>query len=252
MKSNRILTHSQLLQLARWNTPTIYNGWEAITQQDRTAWMNLEETQDFMPHMGPMIGYAVTLTIEPSNPEHAKKQPDAWHLYRQYIASIYGPKIVVIQDLDKPRVIGSFWGEVNANVHHALGCVGTITDGAIRDIDEMSQVGFKAIAKRLCVGHAYVRPIAWDVEVEVFGKKILPGQLIHADQHGFLVIPEEDQARLLEASIFMDNNECNTVIRAAKEYTGKTPEEIVKAIKTASQEFGQAAQQLSHNEGEWK
>ena len=44
-----------------------------------------------------------------------------------------GPKIVVVQDLDKPRVIGSFWGEVNSNIHRALGCVGTITDGAIRD-----------------------------------------------------------------------------------------------------------------------
>ncbi len=32
---NRILTHSQLLQLKRWNTPTIYNGWELITQEGR-------------------------------------------------------------------------------------------------------------------------------------------------------------------------------------------------------------------------
>ena len=59
-----------------------------------------------------------------------------------------GPKIVVIQDLDKPEVLGSFWGEVNASVHRALGCVGTITDGAIRDVDEMTAAGFKAIARR--------------------------------------------------------------------------------------------------------
>ena len=54
-----------------------------------------------------------------------------------------GPKIVVVQDLDKPKVGGSFWGEVTSNMHRALGCVGTITDGSIRDLDEMTNAGFK-------------------------------------------------------------------------------------------------------------
>ena len=61
------LPHADLLQLKRWNTPTIYNGWEQITSHDVTAaGINLEETRDFMPQMGPMVGYAVTLVIEPS------------------------------------------------------------------------------------------------------------------------------------------------------------------------------------------
>ena len=68
-----------------------------------------------------------------------------------------------MQDLDKPRVIGSFWGEVNSNIHRALGCVGTITDGAIRDVDEMTNAGFKALARRLCVGHALVHPGALEL-----------------------------------------------------------------------------------------
>src|SRR6185436_1634895 len=124
-------THAQLLQLKRWNTPTIYNGWEQITKHDfgRTQF-NLEETRDFMPQMGPMVGYAVTLVIEPTNPKHPETNPNAWSEYRRYIAGVPGPKIVVVQDLDKPRVIGSFWGEVMSNTHRSLGCVGTITDGA--------------------------------------------------------------------------------------------------------------------------
>ena len=247
---NRILTHSQLLQLKRWNTPTIYNGWELITQEDRTQWMNIEETQDFMPHMGPMVGYAVTVKIEPSNPLH-KERKDAWEAYRSYVSSIPGPKIVVVEDLDKPQVIGSFWGEVNANVHRAQGCVGTITDGAIRDWDEMCNAGFKALASRFCVGHAYVHPIEWGVEVEVFGRKIQPGQLIHADKHGFLLIPEADQAQLLEASIFMDQNECNTVIRAARESAGKSPSELLDDIRRASKAFGENARAFGGRSGEW-
>ena len=174
-----MLPHSDLLQLKRWNTPTIYNGWEQITKHNACAdGFNLEETRDFMPQMGPMVGYAVTVVIEPSNPKHREANANAWTEYRQYIASVTGPKIVVVQDLDKPRVIGAFWGEVNSNTHRALGCVGTITDGAVRDVDEMTNAGFKALARRMCVGHAAVHPIRWNCEVEVFGTKIQPGQLI--------------------------------------------------------------------------
>ncbi len=246
------LSHSELLQLKRWNTPTIYNGWEQLTKRDPAAdAFNMEETRDFMPQMGPMVGYAVTVVIEPSLPRHKEEQPDAWSKYRRYVAELPGPKIVVVQDLDKPGVIGSFWGEVNSNIHRSLGCVGTITDGAIRDLDEMTNAGFKAIARRLCVGHAHVHPVSWGGEVEVFGRKVSPGDLIHADKHGFLVVGPEEQEGLLEASRFMDENECSTVIPAARECAGKTTEEILDAINGAGAEFGKRARQRFGREGEF-
>ncbi len=247
-----LLSHETLLKLKRWNTPSVYNGWEQITKHDRTqGFFNLEETRDFMPNMGPMVGYAVTLVIEPSNPKHPKANPNSWKEYREYAAHAPGPKIVVVQDLDKPTYAGSFWGEVNSNTHRALGCVGTLTDGTIRDLDEMCNAGFKAIAQRLCVGHAYSVPVKWNCPVEVFGCRIEPGQLIHADKHGFLVIPPEDQEQLYEAVCFMDANECNTVIRAAREASGKTKEEILQSINEAGAEFKNAARQKFGGEGEW-
>ena len=133
------LPHEELLQLKRWNTPTIYNGWEQITKHDPArAAINHEVTTDFMPQMGPMVGWAITVKIEPSNPDNKIDAAKTWSDYRSYVADISGPKIVVIQDIDKPATVGSFWGEVSANTHRALGCVGTITDGAVRDLDEMT------------------------------------------------------------------------------------------------------------------
>ena len=151
-----VLPHDKLLQLKRWNTPTIYNGWEQMTKGDasRDAF-NVEETRDFMP----MVGYAVTCVVDPGNPEHPKANPDAWNGYRDYVGKLPGPKMVVMQDLDKPMTYGSAWGGVNANVHRALGCVGVIVDGAVRDVDEMTNAGFKALARRLCVGHAFATPV---------------------------------------------------------------------------------------------
>jgi regulator of RNase E activity RraA len=115
----------------------------------------------------------------------------------------------------------------------------------------MTDVGFKAIARRLCVGHAFVTPVAWNCKVEVFGCPVKPGQLIHADKHGFLVIPEEDEERLLEASLFMDENECNTVITAAKESTGKSKQEILAALSNADKKFSKATEEKFGSKGEW-
>ncbi len=247
-----MISHADLLQLKRWNTPTIYNGWEQITKHDAAHdGFNLEATTDYMPQMGPMVGYAITVKIEPGNPQHKIKNPTAWNDYRTYVSSVKGPKIVVVQDLDRPSNYGSFWGEVNSNIHRALGCVGTITDGSIRDVDEMCNAGFKALARRLSVGHAHSTPIVWGCEVEVFGRIIKPSQLIHADKHGFLAIPDEDTEYLLDASRFMDANECNTVIAAARSSAGKDTSQIIADLNAATARFRSAVKEKFDNKGEW-
>lgn len=246
------LPHADVLQLARWNTPTIYNGWEQITSRNAAReGFNLEEVRDYMPQMGPMAGWAVTVVVEPGNPEHPKSNPHAWSQYRAYVAGLPGPKIVVVQDLDKPALYGAFWGEVNSSMHRALGCVGTIIDGGIRDVDEMTQSGFKALARRLCVGHAFSTPVRWGCEVEVFGRTIQPGQFIHADKHGFLAVPDADLPGLLDAARFMDANECETVIPAAKGSAGKAATEICAALDAAGAEFGRRAKAKFGRKGEW-
>lgn len=238
------LPHGVLLELKRWNTPTIYNGWEQITRSDAARdGFNLEPVRDFMPQMGPMVGYAVTVQVEPGNPRRPNDAPGAWSDYRRHVAAAPGPKIVVVQDLDKPQTYGSFWGEVTANAHRALGCVGTVTDGAVRDVDEMTGAGFKAIARRLCVGHAHSWPVRWGCEVEVFGRRVQPGQLVHADKHGFLAVPREDEAALLDAARFMDGNECRTFIAAARETAGKTAEEILASLDGAAAAFRKAVRE---------
>lgn len=247
-----MLSHSDLLQLKRWNTPTIYNGWEQITRRDPASdAFNLEETRDFMPQMGPMVGYAVTVVIEPSNKGHREANPNAGNDYRRYVASIPGPKIVCVQDLDKPRVIGSFWGEVNSNMHRALGCVGTIVDGAIRDVDEMTNAGFKALARQLCVGHAHVHPVRWNCDVEIFGRKVSPGELIHADKHGFIVIAPDEEPNLLEAARFMDANECQTVIPAARGSAGLGAGQILANLDAAAAQFSANVRARFRRDGEW-
>ena len=247
------LTPAELHKLKRWNTPTIANALEQISRADPLAIVNRDETRDFMPEMGPMVGYAMTVVISGGDPRPKREQPDNFTRYREYLASLPGPKIVVVQDADHPRCHGSIWGEVGASHARALGCVGTITEGAVRDLDEMKAAGFKAIARRLAVSHAHCWPLRWGVEVEVFGTRVKPGQLIHADKHGFILIPPDGRKRLLEAARFMDDNECDTVIPAGTDSTGRTLKEILAGMQRAGARFGANTRRRFRTAGgEWK
>ena len=245
------LSHSDLLKLKRWNSCTIANALEQISAADPLAIVNSEETRDFMPEMGPMVGYAATVQITGGDAKVKQDQPENFARYREYLASIPGPKIVVVQDLDAPNCYGAIWGEVGANVARTLGCVGTITDGAIRDLDEMKNAGFKSLARRLAVSHAHTWPVRWGCDVKAFGTTVKPGQLLHADKHGFVVIPEDGQSRILEAARFMDDNECETVIAASRQQHGRSLPEILRSMNEAAATFSENAKAKFGRKGEW-
>lgn len=234
---NRPLSTADVLALKRWNTPSIYNAWEKVTKKERNEGrFNRFPTQDFMPQMGVMAGYAVTVEVEPSNKKHQIDNPNAQEQYMRYLASIEGPKIVIVRDLDNPH-IGSFWGEVNANMHKALGCVGTITEGCIRDVDEMTNAGFKALAKHYCVGHAYSTPVRWGMETTVFGTTVKPGDFIHADKHGFMAIDPEDLPNLHAATLFMDQNECENLLNYSRNAHGIPTDEFIAEYARRAAQF---------------
>jgi regulator of RNase E activity RraA len=245
------LSHAGLLKLTRWNTPTIANALEQLTRRDPLTLVNLEEARDFMPEMGPMIGYAMTVVISGRDPRPKREQPENFQRYREYLASQAGPKIVVLQDLDRPACHGAFWGEVGANHARALGCVGTITDGAVRDLNEMKCAGFKALARRLAVSHAHTWPLQWGVEVEVFGTRVQPGELIHADQHGFTIIPRDAQKDLLAAARSLDDAECDALIHASRGAAGKSTKDILAAMRTGDARFGATVRRKFGRRGGW-
>jgi 4-hydroxy-4-methyl-2-oxoglutarate aldolase len=249
-QATKSLSEGDLLKLRRWNTCTLANAIEQISKADPLTLTNLDTVTDFMPETGAMVGYAVTLAITGDDPSAKRDHPDNFALFRQYIASLGGPKIVVVQDLNKPRCYGSIWGEVSANVARTLGCVGTITDGAIRDVDDMKSAGFKALAARMAVSHAHTWPVRWNCEVQVFGTKIRPGQLIHADKHGFLIIPDDACARVLDAARVMDDHECDTVIAAARAQDDARTPKVVERIDAAAICFAAKAKTSFGKNGE--
>ncbi len=98
------------------------------------------------------------------------------------------PSIILIQDLDPVTGYGSFWGEVQSNVHKGLGALGTITNGCVRDIPDCSE-GFQFMSASSKPSHDAVHVVAYGLEVTVAGMDVTSGALIHADRHGAVVVP---------------------------------------------------------------
>lgn len=245
------LNAAQIHQLKRWNTPTIANALEQISTADPIACVNRVTARDFMPEMGVMCGRAATVEFATIDPRPKREHPDGFIRMREYLAQGDAPKIVVVRDRDQPQGAVAIWGEVGAWNARALGCVGTITDGHIRDFDEMRGAGFKALARELAVSHGHGWPVAWGQPLEVFGCRVAPGQLVHADKHGFIVIPAEAEDRLLEAARFMDDNECHTVIPPGVVAPGRTHAEVLATMRAAAGEFGAATARKFGRKGEW-
>jgi regulator of RNase E activity RraA len=150
----------------------------------------------FFPELGPMVGYAATGTIRA---RRRLDRGDQTALY-QHVRELPGPVVVVVRDLDDPPGCGSLWGEVNATIFGALGCAGCVTDGCVRDLKEARAMGFQFFARGPGVSHAYVRVESAGEPVTVAGLRVSPGDLIHADQHGVLLIPREIAAELPAAA----------------------------------------------------
>jgi regulator of RNase E activity RraA len=123
------------------------------------------------------------------------------------VLSIPAPRVIVVHDLDEPRGQGAQWGEVQANIHKALGCVGVVTDGSVRDLDEVKALGFQFAAAHVSVSHAWIHMVDFGLPVKVGGLWVKPGDLIHADQHGVITIPPEIAPRIPEAVAAVEADE---------------------------------------------
>ncbi|TMC08935.1 MAG: RraA family protein [Chloroflexi bacterium] len=191
------LSRETLDALRRYDSPTLSNAIETFDIRPRDEGFANMEIQCLFPDLAPMVGYAATATIRAAGPGAGDSDHSPlWALVR----SLPEPRVVVIEDLDDPPGRGAFWGEVQSTIYKALGCAGTVTDGCVRDLKEVREMGFQFFARGPGVSHAYVRLESVGDPVRVGGLTVRPGDLVHADQHGVLLIPQAIAAELPAAA----------------------------------------------------
>jgi regulator of RNase E activity RraA len=188
--------------LARYDTPTICNALEIVAPERRLTGYTTKPLVCPFPDLPPIVGYARTTTISAvaASTLPAAEQQARRLAYYEYVGTGHGPRVSVIQDMDGADAgFGAFWGEVQSAIHKALGCLGVVTNGSIRDTPQWAP-GFQALAGSIGPSHAHVHAESFGGEVRVAGMTVRSGDLVHADRHGAVVIPLDVAAKLPEAA----------------------------------------------------
>ncbi|MDL2258192.1 RraA family protein [Eubacteriales bacterium OttesenSCG-928-K08] len=191
------LTKEQLEELREFDTPTVWNALEGFKLRSNTVGFTYPGLRLQTPNAKPMIGYAVTARISGMEAPNAEQK----NMLFDFFENIYNadfPTIAVMEDVDE-RPIGSFWGEVQATTCKALGAVGTLTQGGVRDLNEVGPLGFYFFSTEIMVARAESHIIEQNCPVQICGMPVNPGDLIHADCHGAVTIPKEAAPALAEA-----------------------------------------------------
>jgi regulator of RNase E activity RraA len=181
------LTLAELEALRRITSPTIANAIETFKTRSRSDGFMDPSIRCIFPELGTVVGYAVTAKIAARAPSESALKP--WELW-QLVEQSPKPALLVIEDIDD-EPIGSFWGEVNGSIYKGLGAAGTITNGGVRDLDEVRATGFHFFASCVLISHAYIHVVEVGKPVNVGGLVVHTGDILHGDQHGVISIPHE-------------------------------------------------------------
>ncbi|MEW6672112.1 MAG: RraA family protein [Thermodesulfobacteriota bacterium] len=190
MSDYKSLSKNELEALGKISTPSVCNAVETFKLQARTEGFIKEDIHPFFPELGIMVGYAVTARASAASPPTPDQAALRYELMNLLLA-LPEPRIIVIEDIDSPDCLGAFWGEVQTNIHRRLGCIGSVTNGGVRDLDEVRAMKFQLFAKRAIPSHAYVHLVDVGKPVTIGGLTVNTGDIIHGDQHGVTRIPIE-------------------------------------------------------------
>ena len=186
---NGILTAEQMLILRRLDACTLADAIETFHERLRNEGFADNSIRCLFPSLPPVLGYAATIKIRGSAPPTAaddyQERTDWW----DYILTLPSPRVFVVQDIATKTGLGSLIDAVHVNIVRALGCVGAITNGAVRDLPAAQKIAFQLFAGSVAVSHAYLHIVEFGAPVEIGGLKIQSGDLLHGDLHGIQTVP---------------------------------------------------------------
>lgn len=184
-----IVSAETLAALKSFSTCLIANAIEYFDVRLRNEGFGDSSLQCRFPHLPPMVGYTANLRLHGANPPmqggtYADKTDWLEQIEHEPV-----PRILVIEDADRRPGTAAYIGATHAAILQAVGCVGVVTNGGVRDLSEVEQLGFQLFSGNVSVSHSYAHIAHVEVPVSVAGLRILPGDLLHGDRHGIVKIP---------------------------------------------------------------
>ena len=181
------------------DSATVANAIEKFGVRPDTWGYTGPEIRCLFPQMGVMLGYAVTAIMGPREVGETGWR-EGWLEYARAIEETPRPAVCVVEDSALWPMQGALVGEVMATCMQSLGALGCITNGAVRDVDQVRNMGFQYHAAGVIVSHGQVKFHAVQRPVRLGRLEVRPGDLIHADANGVVVVPFEVADRVPDAA----------------------------------------------------
>ncbi len=199
MQGKHTTVSSKVIEtLAKYDSPSICNVVELFRVRPNNAGYMNASIRAIYPKTPTVVGYATTATFRSNYPavelDAYRRIPDHLEMMQQVPA----PRIVVVQDLDEPPA-AAVLGEVMTTLYSSFGCVGFITNGAVRDLEQVENLHFPLWASSVIVAHGYPHFEELHTPVHVGSLTVHPGDLLHADANGVVSIPLDIAAEVAEA-----------------------------------------------------
>jgi len=218
-----------LRKLAEVDTPTVSNAIETLGVRGRWEGFMNREVRCMFPEMGVRVGYAVTVAFS----EHREdvKGPSMGEVWAAVASARGRPKVLVAQDVSSPEYfcLGCWFGEVYSWTLRGLGVVCVVTDGGVRDLDRIPEIGVQYFAGGVTASHGRIMPRAVNVPVTVAGLTVKPGDLLHTDRHGVVLVPKDRVPEVLEAVQGVLRREGTLIERLRA--PDVTPEKVVQILR---------------------
>jgi regulator of RNase E activity RraA len=179
---------SRIEYLQSVDTPTLSNAIEVLQVRPRNEGFTPVNIRCLFPELGRMVGHAVTAHVETMTPGTADRG-SFLPLY-EAVKECPKPAIVVFQEVGHQQEYAAHCGEVMATIFRGLGAIGLVSDCAVRDIPEVRAVGFHYFARGAVASHAYFRIVRVGVPIQVLGMSVRPGDILHGDGNGLIVVPD--------------------------------------------------------------
>jgi len=191
MTNRSFLTEENLDALRQFDTCMISNAIETFDARLRNTGFTDGSIRSMFPDAPPVVGFAATARLRSGEPPIGggsfHDRADFWNS----ILAIPAPRILVLQDMDDPPGRGAFVGDMHAAIIRALGCIGYLTNGAVRELPSVRAMGMQLFAGSTAVSHAYAHIFEVGAAVKIGGMEVQPGDLLHGDRHGVLTVPME-------------------------------------------------------------
>jgi 4-hydroxy-4-methyl-2-oxoglutarate aldolase len=195
--SNPLLNDDEFRDLQALDSCSVADAIERFNVQLRNEGHTEGGLSCRFPQMGSMLGYAFTLQVRSYAPPTKRKAYDLENTqwWDELLALPY-PRILVVQDMDRHPGAGALIGDLHATILKKLGCIGVVTNGAVREINRVQPLDFHMFSGHLSVSHSYSHVVQSGTHVQIGGLEINNGDLLHGDQHGIVRVPRELASRI--------------------------------------------------------